>query len=78
MFGNLSTNPTVIRPDGNTDIIKDLNHFFAGWDGTENMLKTDSIRGCYVESATLKSYCTKLIQLNGWEIPEDYPWKVSY
>ncbi len=71
------------KPDNNSSgwkygYNKGLEPFFAGWDGTENMLKTDSIRGCYVESATLKSYCTKLIQLNGWEIPDDYPWKVTY
>lgn len=23
-------------------------------------------------------YCTALIQINGWKIPDDYPYKVSY
>lgn len=48
-----------------------------GWDGTEDMLKNDSQRGCYVDSE-LKSFCTMLIMQNGWEIPKDYPWKVRY
>lgn len=25
-----------------------------------------------------KKYCTAIIQLNDWEIPKDYPYKVSY
>lgn len=38
---------------------------------------TDSERGCYVDSP-FKSYCTKVIQANGWTIPKDYPYKVRY
>lgn len=44
------------------------------WDGTYNMLLHDSTRGCI----NVGSYCTALIQLNGWKIPKDYPRKVRY
>lgn len=31
---------------------------------------------CNINS-TLKNYCTALIRLNGWKIPQDYPFKVK-
>lgn len=37
---------------------------------------TSGIYGCN-SSAQVKAYCTSLIQLNGWKIPEDYPFKVK-
>ena len=43
------------------------------WNGDEAALKTDSLWGCY-KGCTNCSYCTKIIQLNNWEIPDDYPW----
>lgn len=39
-----------------------------GWDGTYEGAKN----GCYNGQ---KGQCTKLIQLNGWKIPKDYPYK---
>ena len=45
-----------------------LEPYADGWNGTEERLYS----GCE-ESGT---YCTKLIQYNGWKIPKDYPRKV--
>lgn len=42
-----------------------------GWSGTLNQAQS-YCRG------TRPDYCTLLIQLNGWKIPDDYPWKVHY
>lgn len=44
------------------------------WDGTEEHLKNNNVYGCN-ENNLNRSYCTKLIQLNGWKIPQDYPIK---
>ena len=56
---------------------KGLEPNMFNWDGSENILKTDGQRGCYVNSQ-MKSYCTMIIMQNGWKIPKDYPWKVFY
>ncbi len=42
------------------------------WDGTIENLKSGNKYGCY--TGLLGNYCAKLIQLNGWKIPKDYPW----
>ncbi len=46
------------------------------WDGTRQAL----LDGCNGQGAGSrgKQYCTALIQYNGWKIPDDYPYKVSY
>ena len=47
--------------------------YVAGWDGTkEGLLHTVNGYGCGEYS---NNYCTKLIQMNGWKIPDDYPFK---
>ena len=38
--------------------------------GNENTIKT--------RCKTQGQYCTAVIQMNGWKIPDDYPYKVSY
>lgn len=44
------------------------------WDGErESLLKKGTTFGCYKGCSTC-AYCTKLIQLNNWKIPDDYPW----
>lgn len=51
------------------------------WNGTYEGAKYDSVSpnsnkyGCYDTGNAAGSLCTKLIQLNGWKIPEDYPYK---
>lgn len=47
-----------------------------GWDGTFDGAKHGGSYACYEQNAaTAGQLCTKLIQLNGWKIPEDYIWK---
>lgn len=42
----------------------------------ENYLKNNSWGGCYKENtAKGHPYCTRLLQLNGWKTPKDYPYK---
>ncbi|MBQ8460113.1 type II secretion system protein [bacterium] len=44
------------------------------WDGTSvETLKNDSKYG-YRHSSDSCRFCTKIIQLNNWKIPDDYPW----
>lgn len=51
---------------------KGLEPWKYNWDGKEESLK----EGCY--SGEKLYYCTAYIQLNGWKIPDDYPYKVRY
>ncbi|MBP3925053.1 type II secretion system protein [bacterium] len=44
------------------------------WNGTENSLKNHTSFGCY--SGSWHAYCTRLIQYNGWKIPDDYPYRI--
>lgn len=41
------------------------------WDGNPKSLSDKCKNG-------QRQYCTAVIQMNGWKIPDDYPWKVSY
>lgn len=44
------------------------------WQGSrEELLDKGHNFGCY-KGCTMCAYCTKLIQLNSWKIPKDYPW----
>ena len=43
------------------------------WNGNKASLTGGGTWGCY-KGCTNCAYCTKLIQLNNWEIPDDYPW----
>lgn len=43
---------------------------------TEQTLKNTNPYACN-KTSRLKGYCTALIQLNGWKIPKDYPFKVK-
>ena len=55
---------------------KGVEPYTCNWDGTTEMLKTHPALGCSKEqSSNSRAYCTKLIQLNGWKIPKDYPLK---
>ncbi|HIS36915.1 TPA: hypothetical protein IAC10_09865 [Candidatus Scatousia excrementigallinarum] len=44
------------------------------WDGNIKSL----YKGLYSCGNSNSHYCTAIIQLNGWKIPDDYPYKVSY
>ncbi len=41
---------------------------------TREDLLNDKLYGC-IKNATMKVYCTALIQDNNWEIPDDYPFR---
>lgn len=45
------------------------------WSGNIEDLYDDSERGC---KGGTGSYCTAIIQQNGWKIPKDYPRKISF
>lgn len=52
--------------------------FDLGWDGkTRKDLFTHGTWGCGTgiwDGHDNPLYCTKLLELNGWRIPDDYPW----
>lgn len=47
-----------------------------GWDGTKEGLINDTTSGYGCSEEQQGYYCTKLIQMNGWKIPENYPRKL--
>ena len=57
---------------------KGLEPVKVGWDGNRNTLLNDSRIGCNTKARDGAKYCTAIIQLNNWIIPEDYPFKVRY
>lgn len=54
---------------------KGLEPYKYNWDGTRNGLLNGGYSGC---NSTKTSYCTALIQYDGWKISKDYPFKVRY
>ena len=51
------------------------------WDIPEGSLNKEFLTSTYSnytcnKNSNLKAWCTALIQLNGWKIPDDYPFKV--
>ena len=49
-----------------------LDPYIYNWNGRRESLYTDSTHGCK-KGCKNCGYCTKIIQLNGWEITDDYP-----
>lgn len=54
---------------------KGFEPFKYAWWGNKNTLYTNNQYGCNKNSQT-NAYCTAIIQLNGWKIPKEYPYKV--
>lgn len=52
---------------------KKFEPYIWDWDGTRENLINDPDFGC--SNSLNKSYCTKLIQYDGWQISKDYPVK---
>ena len=52
--------------------IEFIEPYVLDWNGNRESLKIGQW-GCY-KGCINCSYCTKLIQINGWKIPDDYPW----
>ena len=64
-----------VKNDGSTNkqSMDFIDPYVFDWDGRRESLFTNGTWGCR-KGCTNCAYCTKLIQLNGWEIPDDYPW----
>lgn len=61
-----------IKRDKNTSLIEP---YTFEWDGKIESLKTGHKRSCENrEDGKLTTFCAKLIQVNNWTIPDDYPW----
>ena len=54
---------------------KGMEPFKHTWDGDTDSLYSDSDYGC---TSSNHHFCTAIIQMNGWKIPDDYPYKVEY
>lgn len=54
---------------------KGFEPFKYAWWGNKNTLYTSNQYGCNKNGQT-NAYCTAIIQLNGWKIPKEYPYKV--
>ena len=54
---------------------KGVEPYMSSWDGTREGLLNDPNIGCNKHVTNEPAFCTKLIQLNGWKIPKDYPFK---
>lgn len=48
--------------------------YVFSWDGTKDGLKKDGTTWACKKECTNCGYCAKLIQMNSWKIPSDYPW----
>ena len=54
---------------------KGMEPYKVSWDGDSKKLYEGAKYSC---GGNEPHYCTALIQMNGWKIPDDYPYKVSY
>lgn len=72
----------IYKPDNNNEwkfhYNKGVEPYKYNWDGTLADLYNDTSFGCNTSATYDGTYCTALIQYNGWKIPDDYPFKVSY
>ena len=55
---------------------KGMEPFKFKWGGEIDSLTNDSAYGC--NNGANHAYCTAIIQMNDWKIPDDYPFKVKY
>ena len=54
---------------------KGLEPYLAEWDGTVEQLLNYSKLGCKETVTNERAYCTQLIRMNNWKIPDNYPLK---
>jgi competence protein ComGC len=71
-FSKLRTNYNASGIN-NADSRSFIEPYIYDWDGRESSLKTASKYGCRKGNKYAR-YCTKLLQVNGWKFPKDYPW----
>lgn len=49
--------------------------YILNWDGTVEGLTKKGMYSCSKDGYTKRpAFCTKLLQVNGWKFPADYPW----
>ena len=65
----------IVRPNNKTTV----EPYVFELDGTYETLINDPRRGCSKARETtstvrLGTFCTKLLQMNGWKITDDFPW----
>ncbi len=53
-----------------------LEPYMCYWNGEKDLLWTNTTNGCSVDATNERAYCTKIIQMNGWKIPKDYPFAI--
>ena len=66
---------TKKKLDGSTEYNGEgfIDVYTYNWRGTREQLFNDPIRGCNKNAQSMQ-YCTKIIEMNNWKIPGDYPW----
>ena len=70
-------NPSNNHPYWKYHYNKGFEPYKYHWDGTkEKLYEGDNLS--YSCRDTTRAFCAALIQYNGWKIPDDYPYKVSY
>ncbi len=66
-------NPSITTTRNMYHYNKGVEPYGDSWDGTREFLLNKTSIGCRKDATTEAAYCTKLIQLNSWKIPDDYP-----
>lgn len=67
--------PTCEGDGWNYHTNKGMDPYKFGWNGNIKNLYKGSVYSCKTGN---RHYCTAIIQNNNWQIPDDYPYKVSY
>lgn len=70
-YFNFRFNPSEYKEKDKYQYGKGFEPYSFDWDGTEDALY-NARYGC---AKSNHNYCTKLIQYNGWKIPDNYPLK---
>lgn len=63
----------VSGTDNVTNSISYIEPYIYTWKKTKDDLINDELRGCK-PNCTACNFCTKMIQMNSWKIPSNYPW----
>lgn len=54
---------------------KGMEAYFYLWDGDEQTLYSNAYYGCKEGNG---NYCTAIIYINGWKVPDNYPKRISF
>ncbi len=68
----------VRKSDGNGYYAWEFGTYASSWNGDVDDLKNNSKFGCNNNTTGFPVYCARWIQVNGWKIPKDYPFRVKY